>query len=115
MMHSIQVNVYIPMNSNFLLTNLLLFQRIGKHMVISAPTGSGKTKIFELAIVKLLLDLERTGSDRKDVKIVYGKRHSPFGMKTIKSQSYAIFQLLQRKHCAMKYIKCGMQNSSHLT
>lgn len=42
-------------------------------MVIGAPTGSGKTKIFELAIVELLLDLERKGRDVKDVKIIYSK------------------------------------------
>lgn len=42
-------------------------------MVISAPTGSGKTKIFELAIVELMLELERIGGDVKDVKIIYSK------------------------------------------
>lgn len=42
-------------------------------MVVSAPTGSGKTKIFELAILELLLDLERTGGGVKDVKIIYSE------------------------------------------
>jgi ATP-dependent DNA helicase HFM1/MER3 len=41
-------------------------------IVVSAPTGSGKTVIFELAIIRLLVkleDMEFTG----EYKIVYSK------------------------------------------
>lgn len=51
--------------------NFLFFKE--KHIVVSAPTGSGKTKIFELAIVELLMSLERTDCEMQNVKIVYGK------------------------------------------
>ncbi|KIK58337.1 hypothetical protein GYMLUDRAFT_246354 [Collybiopsis luxurians FD-317 M1] len=40
----------------------------GKNMVISAPTGSGKTVLFELAIIKMLYDARETGNL---VKAVY--------------------------------------------
>lgn len=39
-------------------------------LVTSAPTGSGKTVIFELAIVRLLLQL---GEAIVSAKIVYGR------------------------------------------
>lgn len=38
-------------------------------MVTSAPTGSGKTVIFELAIVRLLMQL---GGQMASAKIIYG-------------------------------------------
>lgn len=38
-------------------------------MVTSAPTGSGKTVIFELAIVRLLMQLE---GKMDSAKIIYG-------------------------------------------
>ena len=41
-------------------------------LVTSAPTGSGKTVIFELAIIRLL---QQIGSQISSVKIVYGKQH----------------------------------------
>ena len=37
-------------------------------LVVCAPTGSGKTVIFELAIIRLLMS---TGVDIRNVKIVY--------------------------------------------
>lgn len=40
------------------------------HLVTSAPTGSGKTVIFELAIVRVLIQL---GTAINSLKIVYGK------------------------------------------
>lgn len=45
---------------------------IDASIVVSAPTGSGKTVIFELAIIRLLVKLENmefTG----EYKIVYSK------------------------------------------
>lgn len=52
--------------------------KIEKHIVVSAPTGSGKTKIFELAIVELLKSLEPANCKTSNVKIVYGNLHQPF-------------------------------------
>lgn len=43
-------------------------------IVLSAPTGSGKTLVFELAIVELLMRVENAGIDKMDVKIIYGKK-----------------------------------------
>lgn len=42
-----------------------------KPLVVSAPTGSGKTGVFELAIVKIILDCERRRNDLGAAKIVY--------------------------------------------
>lgn len=39
-------------------------------LVTSAPTGSGKTVLFELAIVRLLIQMNHNPSG---VKIIYGK------------------------------------------
>ena len=39
-------------------------------MVVSAPTGSGKTVLFELAIIRLMMQL---GENITQAKIVYGK------------------------------------------
>ena len=41
-----------------------------KHMVVCAPTGSGKTAVFELAIVRLLIAM---GPNAARAKIVYSK------------------------------------------
>lgn len=40
--------------------------------MVSAPTGSGKTKIFEMAIVELLMSLEQAHYKTDNVKIIYG-------------------------------------------
>lgn len=47
----------------------------GKNFVACAPTGSGKTVLFELAIVRLLLE---TSEPWKDVKAVYSKEMPKF-------------------------------------
>ena len=39
-------------------------------MVVCAPTGSGKTVIFEMAIVQLLMELEDKNYN-DDFKIIY--------------------------------------------
>lgn len=39
-------------------------------LVVSAPTGSGKTVLFELAIIRLLMQL---GANITHAKIVYGE------------------------------------------
>lgn len=41
-------------------------------IVVSAPTGSGKTVIFELAIIRLLMEAEEN-NDIADIKIIYSK------------------------------------------
>lgn len=48
-----------------------------KHIVVSAPTGSGKTKIFELAIVELLMSLEPATCEAANAKIIYGNVTAP--------------------------------------
>jgi len=40
---------------------------------VSAPTGSGKTVIFELAVIRLLQKIEKYPSDLQNSKIIYGK------------------------------------------
>lgn len=42
-----------------------------KPIIVSAPTGSGKTGVFELAIVKLIMDSQASAIDMGAVKIVY--------------------------------------------
>lgn len=42
-----------------------------KPVVVSAPTGSGKTGVFELAIVKTIMDCERRSVDLGMAKIIY--------------------------------------------
>lgn len=42
-----------------------------KPVVVSAPTGSGKTGIFELAIIKTIIDCERRSIGLGTAKIVY--------------------------------------------
>lgn len=47
-----------------------------KHIVVSAPTGSGKTQIMELAIVELLMSHELSHTATENVKIIYGINNS---------------------------------------
>lgn len=42
-----------------------------KPIVVSAPTGSGKTGVFELAIIKLIMDFESSAINTGAIKIVY--------------------------------------------
>lgn len=42
-----------------------------KPLVVCAPTGAGKTAIFELAIVRLLMKMEN--HQKKSFKVVYSK------------------------------------------
>ncbi|GFT51387.1 probable ATP-dependent DNA helicase HFM1, partial [Nephila pilipes] len=44
-----------------------------KHLVVCAPTGSGKTVIFELSIVRLLMLISDLGQMSSRYKIVYSK------------------------------------------
>lgn len=44
-----------------------------KSMVVSSPTGSGKTVIFELAIIRYLETLEKFPQSLENSKIIYGK------------------------------------------
>lgn len=51
--------------------NVITFN-LDKSVVASAPTGSGKTVIFELAIVNLLIQLENSNYNG-DFKIIYSE------------------------------------------
>lgn len=51
--------------------NYCFFVSSDEPAVISAPTGSGKTLIFELAIVRFLINLETRSCDGH-FKILYG-------------------------------------------
>jgi len=42
-------------------------------LVVSAPTGSGKTVIFELAVIRLLIQ-SRMQARSPDFKVVYSNR-----------------------------------------
>lgn len=44
----------------------------GKNFVACAPTGSGKTVLFELAIIRLLME---TSEPWRDVKAVYSEHN----------------------------------------
>lgn len=46
-------------------------------LVVSAPTGSGKTAIFEMAIVRLLMQIGETVAL---TKIVYGENYLLIGL-----------------------------------
>lgn len=56
--------------------NKIIYSISDNHLIVSAPTGSGKTTILELAIVELLIYLESISYniDRNadKVKIIYG-------------------------------------------
>lgn len=43
------------------------------HIVVCAATGSGKTIVFELAIVKLLVSLDQLNCTKDDIKVIYGE------------------------------------------
>ncbi|XP_063825930.1 probable ATP-dependent DNA helicase HFM1 [Ostrinia nubilalis] len=45
-------------------------EEIDKSLVVCAPTGSGKTVVFEMAIVQLLMEMENNNS-AEDFKIIY--------------------------------------------
>ncbi|XP_046390762.1 probable ATP-dependent DNA helicase HFM1 isoform X2 [Ischnura elegans] len=66
-----------------------------KSLVVAAPTGSGKTVIFELAIVSLLIKLE-TKNYEGDFKIVY---IAP--IKALCSEKY--------RDWSMKFSQCGLR------
>jgi len=42
-------------------------------VVVSSPTGSGKTVIFELAIIRFLETLDKFSNHLQNFKIIYGK------------------------------------------
>lgn len=44
-----------------------------KSVVVSSPTGSGKTVIFELAIIRFLEMLGKFSDNLQNFKIIYGK------------------------------------------
>lgn len=77
MMLSTHVWCFILLYKNMQSSIHCIYQNIqnqlGKNLVVSAPTGSGKTILFELAIVELLISLEQQNIPEHKVKIVYGK------------------------------------------
>lgn len=50
----------------------MFYKFVDKSIVVCAPTGSGKTVVFEMAIVQLLMELEERQCD-EDFKIIYSK------------------------------------------
>lgn len=58
------------MQTHLLTHGLYIFS--DEPLVVCAPTGSGKTVLFELAIVRLLQNIEIM-SNPEDFKIVYSK------------------------------------------
>lgn len=53
---------------------MFLFSFPDQSVVVSAPTGSGKTVLFELAILKLLVDVDNgIYESLQDIKAVYSK------------------------------------------
>jgi len=44
-----------------------------KSVVVSSPTGSGKTVIFELAIIRFLETFDKFSNNIQNFKIIYGK------------------------------------------
>lgn len=81
-MFYIQVNAFFDHDS--IDRNSELPSVSDKHIIVSAPTGSGKTTILELAIVQLLIYLEsisyKIDEDGKNIKIVYGEYQMEFRM-----------------------------------
>ncbi|EEB87636.1 hypothetical protein MPER_14953, partial [Moniliophthora perniciosa FA553] len=56
------------------------------HQVVSAPTGSGKTVLFELAIIRMLMDSKNSGQRLKAVyiaptKALCGERYRDWATK----------------------------------
>lgn len=60
----------------FIALSCLVYSQVlytGKNFVACAPTGSGKTVLFELAIIHLLME---TSEPWRDVKAVYSEHNS---------------------------------------
>lgn len=97
---------------------------IEKHIVVSAPTGSGKTKIFELAIVELLMSLEPANCETSNAKIIYGNVQHTFAISIATIHNFieicvgffpSHLQLHRQRRYAMKCSKCGERISVPLT
>jgi len=54
---------------------LHLFQAMSTDdpVVLCAPTGSGKTVLFEMAVIRLLMNCQQSQTLLEDVKIIYSK------------------------------------------
>ncbi|XP_050429642.1 probable ATP-dependent DNA helicase HFM1 [Adelges cooleyi] len=72
----------LPSKYRHLFSNYTHFNRIqtnsietildtDESVVVSAPTGSGKTAVYELSIVRLLETSNRKNEEMKDIKIIY--------------------------------------------
>lgn len=64
--------VSLPFDDTWVICNFVCTIPLENDIVVSAPTGSGKTVVFEMAIVELLMRLEQANCDTCNVKIVYG-------------------------------------------
>lgn len=72
MMHYIQVRYFILLKLHLLTCSDCHTFFTDKSLVVCAPTGSGKTVVFEMAIVQLLMEMEEKNST-EDFKIIYSK------------------------------------------
>lgn len=112
---SIVIRLYRWIDGVFILVYIML----GDNIVVSAPSGSGKTVIFELAIIELLIFLERTGSQITDYKIIHGKYLYKYRWNILYVDSYhfplaKLVQWHRPKRCAMRFSITGVANLRHL-
>ena len=68
----------------------------------SAPTGSGKTVLFELAMIQMLTNSSGRGAAEKCVYVAPTKVCLLF--------SLCVYPLKKRRHCALKGLETGQKN-----
>jgi hypothetical protein len=68
----------------------------------SAPTGSGKTVLFELAMIQMLTNSSGGGTAEKCVYVA--------PTKVCLLVSFGIYPLKGRRHCALKGLGTGQTN-----
>lgn len=76
-------NSFNILQTHFLIYGLYIFS--DEPLVVCAPTGSGKTVLFELAILRLLQNIEIM-SNPEDFKIVYSKYQNTVGLLMIDNE-----------------------------
>lgn len=73
-------------------------------LVVSAPTGSGKTVIFELAIIRLLM---QSSIDMITGKIIYGGYNISHVLPNTHILFISYMQWLLSKHCVVRDLRTG--------